>query len=357
MPETLLEDLLNRMIEQDASDLYLSMDSPPKFSIEGRFEDADPYELTSEDTMAYAKEILNESQFEEFKKELEINSSYMLGDAGRFRVNVYTQRGAPALVIRRIKVEIPSFKDLHLPELLGELMLHDRGLILMTGATGSGKSTTLAAMVDYRNDTLGGHIITIEDPVEFVHPNKKCLISQREVGIDTKSFHIALKNSLRQAPKIIYIGEIRDTDTMEFAMHAAETGHLVLGTLHSNNANQTLERIMNFFPVEYHSQLMLQLSLNLRAILSQRLIPRKGGGRAPALEILLNTPYIAELILRGEISDIKTAMSKGGQEGLQTFDQSLYKLFKEGSITEEDAMKNADSPNNLRLAIKGIGNV
>jgi twitching motility protein PilU len=233
--------------------------------------------------------------------------------------------------------------------------MQDRGLILMTGATGSGKSTTLAAMIDYRNERLGGHIVTIEDPIEFVHRNKMALINQREVGIDTKSFHIALKNTLRQAPKIIYIGEIRDTDTMMFALHASETGHLVLGTLHSNNANQTLERIMNFFPHEYHPQLLLQLSLNLRAVLSQRLLRKTGGGRVPALEILLNTPYISELISKGDIQGIKRAMSASRAEGLQTFDQDIHRIWRDGLVSEEEAFRAADSANNLRLAMRGIG--
>jgi twitching motility protein PilU len=278
-----------------------------------------------------------------------------MGEEGRFRVNIFTQRGTIAMVIRRIKVRIPTLAELGLPEGLGKLLLRERGLILMTGATGSGKSTSLAAMIDYRNENLGGHIITIEDPVEFIHPHKKCLISQREVGVDSKSFHIALKNTLRQAPKIIYIGEIRDSDTMGFAMHAAETGHLVLGTLHSNNANQTLERILNFFPQEYHEQLLLQLGLNLQAIISQRLVRKRGGGRTAVLEIMINTPLIAEMITKGNIQGLKTAMANSTSEGSQTFDQHLFRLWKEGVVEEEEAFRMADSANNLRLMMRGIG--
>lgn len=343
------------MMEKDASDLYLSANAPAKFSLHGDMVDADIEELGDKDTLNYAMHMLSDDQKAEFKREMEINLSYALGEDGRFRVNIFTQRGSVALVIRRIKVEIPKFEELGLPERLGELIMVERGLLLMTGATGSGKSTSLAAMIDYRNERKGGHIITIEDPVEFVHRNKMSLVNQREVGIDTKSFHIALKNTLRQAPKVIYIGEIRDHETMEFALHASETGHLVLATLHCNNANQTLERIMNFFPHEYHPQLLLQLSLNLRAILSQRLIPKIGGGRAVSLEILLNTPFIAELVSKGDISAIKQAMSAAKQEGTQTFDQDLLRLAREKKISEEDALKFADSPNNLRLALRGIG--
>ncbi len=357
MPKISLSEMLNDMIHKDASDLYLAAEAKPKFSLQGQFVDAVDVLLTAEDTADYAAEILNPDQREEFKREMEINVSHALGENGRFRVNIYHQRGSVALVLRRIKVEIPKFDELGLPPQLGELVLQERGLILMTGATGSGKSTTLAAMIDYRNERMGGHIVTIEDPVEFVHRNKMALVSQREVGIDTHSFQIALKNTLRQAPKVIYIGEIRDRETMEFALHASETGHLVLATLHCNNANQTLERIMNFFPHEYHPQLLLQLSLNLRAILSQRLIPKIGGGRAPALEILLNTPFIGELISKGDVSAIKQAMGAAKQEGLQTFDQSLHKLCKAGVISEEDALRFADSPNNLRLILRGIGGV
>lgn len=350
-----IDDLLRDMMERDASDLYLSVGAPPRFSLHGGMVDAASEDLRAEDTRKYATELMSAEQGEEFARELEINLSYSIGEDGRFRVNIFTQRGTVALVIRRIKMQIPKLEELGLPPILAQLILFERGLVLMTGATGSGKSTSLAAMIGYRNENMGGHIVTIEDPIEFVHTNKKSLINQREVGIDTKSFQIALKNTLRQAPKVIYIGEIRDTETMGFALHASETGHLVLGTLHSNNSNQTLERIMNFFPHEYHSQLLLQLSLNLRAIVSQRLVKRKSGGRAAAIEILLNTPYIAELIGKGDISGIKQAMGASVQEGLQTFDIDLHRLWKEGIISEEEALQNADSANNLRLRMRGIG--
>lgn len=349
-----LEFLLADMIRREASDLFLSANANPKYSCQGEFIDALPYPLTPEEVREYCYSMLNEEQVTEFEEEMEINLSYTVGEEGRFRVNIFTQRGSLASVIRRINVKIPTLQQLNLPEFLGKLLLRERGMILMTGATGSGKSTSLAAMIDYRNENLGGHIITIEDPVEFIHPNKKCLINQREVGVDSKSFHIALKNTLRQAPKIIYIGEIRDSETMGFAIHASETGHLVLGTLHSTNANQTLERILNFFPHEEHQQLLLQLGLNLQSVISQRLIKKKGGGRIAALEILINTPLIAELITKGDISGIKTAMARTREGGTQTFDQHLYALWKAGAIDEEEAFRNADSANNLRLMMKGI---
>ncbi|MCC5876406.1 MAG: PilT/PilU family type 4a pilus ATPase [Candidatus Sumerlaeia bacterium] len=349
-----LELLLADMIRRDASDLFLSAHANPKFSCQGDFIDALPYPLSPEEVREYCYSMMNEDQVAEFEEEMEINISYTVGEEGRFRVNIFTQRGTLASVIRRINVKIPTLQQLNLPEYLGKLLLRERGLILMTGATGSGKSTSLAAMIDYRNENLGGHIITIEDPVEFIHPNKKCLVNQREVGVDSKSFHIALKNTLRQAPKIIYIGEIRDAETMGFAIHASETGHLVLGTLHSNNANQTLERILNFFPHEEHAQLLLQLGLNLQAIISQRLVKKKGGGRLAALEILVNTPLIAELVTKGDISGIKTAMANSMEGGTQTFDQHLHTLWKAGGIDEEEAFRNADSANNLRLMMKGI---
>ncbi len=351
-PTSILE-LLEDMIRRDASDLYISAFAPPRFSLHGEMVYAAPEVLSPRDTQAQAYSIMTDKQRAEFEQQKEINFSLTVGEEGRFRVNVFLQRETVALVARRIKVRIPSLESLGFSSQLGELMMAERGLILMTGPTGSGKSTTLAAMIDYRNERKGGHIITIEDPVEFIHPHKKALINQREVGIDTLSFHIALKNTLRQAPKVIYIGEIRDTETMEFALHASETGHLVLATLHSNSANQTLERILNFFPHEYHPQILLQLSLNLRAILSQRLIPKIGGGRAPALEVLLNTPYISELICKGEIAAIKQAMA-AGKEGTQTFDQALYQLWQTGVISEQDALQFADSPTNLRLRMKGL---
>jgi twitching motility protein PilU len=355
MPTVPIGQLLEHMIKVDAADLYLSVGAPPKFSLQGNFVTAVEGVLTPDDTANYAQQLLPEDQYSEFCNEMEMNTSYTHGADGRFRVNCFIQRGSTSIVIRRIKVHIPTFKELGLPPILGNLITQDRGLLLVTGATGSGKSTTLASMIDQRNAQMGGHIITIEDPVEFVFLNRQSVISQREVGIDTKSFHDALKNTLRQAPKVIYIGEIRDTDTMSFALHAAETGHLVLATLHSTNASQTLERIIHFFPNDYRPQLLLGLSLNLRAIISQRLVRREPKGRIPALEILINTPYISELILKGEINQLRAAMGASSGEGLCTFDQSLHALWSNGLITEDEALRNADSGNNLRLKMRGIG--
>lgn len=354
MARPALSSLLQLMCEKEASDIYFAAGCEPKFSLHGNFINAAETILKPEDTHAYAMELMRPEEQEEFARELEVNLSYSLAGIGRFRVNIYTQRGSIGIVIRRITVIIPTLDQLGLPNFLGELIMHERGLILVTGATGSGKSTSLAAMINFRNERMGGHIITIEDPIEFVHPHKKSLISQREVGIDTKSWHIALKNSLRQAPKVIYIGEIRDTDTMGFALHAAETGHLVLGTLHSNNANQTLERISNFFPHEFQAQLMLQLSLNLRAIISQRLIKRKGGGRVAALEIMMNTPMIGELIMKGEVKALKQFMANSPGSGNQTFDMHIHQLWSQGLISDEEAFRAADSANNLRLRMRGV---
>ncbi len=349
-----LDDLLAGMIAQDASDLYLSVGSPPQYAINGQYTPIGSTPLSMQLVQSFIEEMLNPKQRQELENEMEINFSYSLGGKGRYRVNIYTQRGTPAMVIRQIKMEIPSFEFLRLPNILGEIIMANNGLILMTGAAGSGKSTTIASMIRHRNMNRGGHIITIEDPIEFVHRNKLSMISQREVGTDTKSFEIALKNTLRQAPEVIYIGEIRDRETMEFALHAAETGHLVVGTLHSTNANQALERVANFFPRESHAQLHFHLSLNLRAIISQRLIRRIAGGRTPAVEILLRTPHVSNLIAKGEINQIKEAMKSGEEDGMLTFDSHLHQLVKKGEITEADALQNADSPNNLRLKLAGM---
>lgn len=353
-PRIPLQKMLEDMITQEASDLYLCAETEPRLSRQGQFLILAPHKLTASETEQYAAELMDEKERTIFDAEHEANLSYVLEGKGRFRVNVFVQRNTAALVIRRIITEIPTLQQLGLPEIFRELSLRMRGMILVSGTTGSGKSTTLAAMIDHRNEHHGGHIITIEDPVEFIHPHKKAIVSQREVGIDTKSFHSALKNSLRQAPEVIYIGEIRDTETMGFALHASETGHLVLGTLHSNNANQTLERISNFFPHDFQDQLRLQLSLNLRAIISQRLVKKIHGGRVAAVELLLDTPNVRELILKGEIRMMKTAMMNGRNEGMQTFDMHLHDLWKHGQISEEEAFRNADSANNLRLQMKGV---
>jgi len=299
--------------------------------------------------------IMNEKQQREFAETMEMNLAMSLPGVSRFRVNIFQQRGSVGLVVRRIKVEIASLDELGLPDVLKDIVMSKRGLVLVVGATGSGKSTSLAAMVDYRNANEAVHIITIEDPIEFVHRNKQSIVTQREVGFDTHSFQSALKNTLRQAPDVILIGEIRDTETMEAAMTFAETGHLCLGTLHSNNSNQAIERIMNFFPIERHAQIYLQLSLNLRAIVSQRLVPSVDGKRTPALEVLIDTPRIKDLIKKGEIDTLKEGMEQGVQEGSQTFDQALFALYKEGKINLEQALINADSANNLRLKIKLAG--
>ncbi|MGF1573157.1 MAG: PilT/PilU family type 4a pilus ATPase [Sumerlaeia bacterium] len=353
-PRIPLHRMLEDMMKQEASDLYLCANTQPRLSQQGQFIVYHEHQLAPEETDYYANQLMSDKDKRLFTEEHEANVSYVVEGKGRFRVNVFVQRNTTAIVIRRITTDIPNLQQLSLPPLLGELSNKARGMILVTGATGSGKSTTLAAMIDHRNQTHGGHIITIEDPVEFIHTHKKAIISQREVGIDTKSFHAALKNSLRQAPEVIYIGEIRDTETMGFALHASETGHLVLGTLHSNNANQTLERISNFFPHDFQDQLRLQLSLNLRSIISQRLVKKINGGRVAAMEILLDTPTVRELVLKGEIRMIKTAMMNARNEGMQTFDMHLHELWKQGLITEEEAFRNADSANNLRLQMKGV---
>jgi twitching motility protein PilU len=309
-----------------------------------------PQEL---EDLAYS--IMNERQRREFAETMEMNMAMMLPNVSRFRVNVYRQRGSVGLVIRLVKAEIESLAELGLPPILGEIAMTKRGLVLVVGATGSGKSTTLAAMVDYRNAIDSGHIITIEDPIEFVHRHKKSIVTQREIGFDTHSYQAALKNTLRQAPDVILVGEIRDTETMEAAIAFAETGHLCLSTLHSNNANQAIERILNFFPPARHVQMYLQLSLNLRAIISERLIPSLDGRRVAALEILMDTPRIKDLIKKGAVDTIKEGMEQGIQEGCQTFDDALFTLYKERKISFDQAMINADSANNLRLKIKLAG--
>jgi twitching motility protein PilU len=348
-------DLCREMVEKKASDLYLTVARPPTFRVDGSFEMATSEAFKPKDLEELAKSFTSELQWSEFLEKRELNLAISVPNISRFRVNVFRQRGSVGMVIRRINVEIPSVEGLRLPAILKDIVLLKRGLILVVGATGSGKSTTLATMVDYRNSTQSGHILTIEDPIEFVHRHKKSIVTQREIGFDTGTFETALVNAMRQAPDVILIGEIRSLETMEAAITYAETGHLCLGTLHSNNANQSFERIINFFPPMRHAQLLLQLSLNLRAIVAQRLLPSVDGGRVPAVEILLDTPFVKELIKRGHFDEIKGAMEQSIHEGCQTFDQALFTLYKNGSIDLEEALSNADSANNLRLKIKLAG--
>jgi twitching motility protein PilU len=344
--------LLRTMLEKKASDLFISADFPPSMKIDGMMTPVTPQKLTAAHSRAFAYALMNEKQRASFEQEKECNFAISPKDIGRFRVNVFVQQECIGMVLRTITTKIPNFDELELPQQLKEVMMAKRGLIILVGGTGSGKSTTLAALIDYRNEHSYGHIITIEDPVEYVHVSKNCLITHREVGRDTLDWFPALKNTLRQAPDVILIGEIRDRETMEFALAFAETGHLCMATLHANNANQALDRIVNFFPEERHAQLHMDLSLNLRAFVSQRLVSRKGGGRCAAIEILLNSPLVADLILKGETSMIKEAMAKSVELGMQTFDQALFVLAETGRITEEDALRNADSINELRLKFK-----
>ncbi|MCB0352917.1 MAG: PilT/PilU family type 4a pilus ATPase [Bdellovibrionales bacterium] len=347
-----IEQLLAFMIQHDSSDLFVTAGRPPSFKISGGVKPAGKQPLSNEDTIRLAQSCMDEADWNEFLQKKEQNIALYYPEIGRFRLNAYYQKKSVALVIRKIPTEILSLDDLKLPDVLRSVSMVSRGLVLVVGATGSGKSTTLAAMIDHRNRNEAGHIVTIEDPVEFVHEHKKCVVSQREVGVDTDSFKAALKNTLRQAPTVILIGEIRDEETMEYAINFAETGHLCLATLHSNNANQAMERVMNFFPPERHRQIYLQLSLNLKGIISQRLIKTKEGGRAAAIEVLLGTARVRELIKQGEVDAIKDAMEKGTNEGMQTFDQALLRLALDGRISEEEALKNADSVADLKLKIK-----
>ena len=350
-----IEDFFRKMVEIEASDLYLTVAKPPMYRTEGKIEVGGDHPFTPQELGDIAQAIMNDKQKQEFTETMEMNMAMSLPGVSRFRVNIFQQRGSVGMVIRRIKADVLSVEQMGLPAILGDIVMTKRGLVLVVGATGSGKSTSLAAMIDHRNTHEAGHIITIEDPIEFVHRHKCSIITQREVGFDTHSFQAALKNTLRQAPDVILIGEIRDTETMEAAITFAETGHLCLGTLHSNNANQAIERIMNFFPSERHPQIYLQLSLNLRSIVSQRLIPSVEGKRVAALEILMDTPRIKDLIKKGEVDTLKQAMEQGIQEGCQTFDQALFALYRDGIINLDQALINADSANNLRLKIKLAG--
>ncbi len=343
--------LLKQMVEREASDLYLTVDSPPIVRVEGVNYPLPAPALNASDVEDLTNSVMTERQRMQFEQDHEMNLGISSNKMGRFRINVFRQRGVVGAVIRLIKSNLPTIDGLGLPQIIKDISMTKRGLVLVTGATGSGKSTSLAAMIDYRNDNSTGHIVTVEDPIEFIHEHKKCLVSQREIGFDTHSYEAALKNTLRQAPDVILLGEVRDRETMEAAITFAETGHLCLATLHSNNANQAIERIMNFFPGERHAEIYLQLSLNLRAIISQRLIIGKEDRRVAALEILIDTPYVRDLIKKGQVDTIKEAMEKSTQEGGQTFDQHIFDLYVEGKISEEQAMYNADSANNLRIQI------
>src|SRR5690349_22731492 len=346
-------DLLRALIAKRGSDLFLTAGYPPAMKIDNKMTPVSQTALTGQHTAMLVRAIMNDKQAAEFEATKECNFAIAPQSIGRFRVNCFVQQGQVAAVLRVITTTIPNFEDLKLPSVLKDVAMTKRGMVLFVGGTGSGKSTSLAAMIDYRNQNSQGHIITIEDPVEYVHPHKNCVISQREVGVDTESWEAALKNTLRQAPDVILIGEIRDRETMEHAVAFAETGHLCLGTLHANNSNQALDRIINFFPEERRPQLLMDLSLNLRGMISQRLIPLKEGkGRCAAVEIMLNSPLISDLIFKGEVHEIKEIMKKSRELGMQTFDQALFDLFELGKISYEDALRNADSVNDLRLQIK-----
>jgi len=355
-----LNDYLKLMVAKDASDIYIAVGAPVSAKIQGSLTPLEKTAINPLRAKEIAYQLMNTDQQNEFEKTLEMNLAISEPGIGRFRVNLFQQRNQISIVIRNIKTEIPQMTDLGLPPILGKLIMQKRGLVLFVGATGSGKSTSLAALIDYRNTNSAGHIITIEDPIEFVHKHKKSIINQREVGVDTLTYEEALKNTLRQAPDVILIGEIRDRETMEHAIAFAETGHLAISTLHANNANQAFDRIINFFPEERRNQLLMDLSLNVRGIVSQRLVPTLDGKRAAAIEILLGTPMISDLILKGEINQIKEVMKKSENVGMQTFDSALYRLYKEGRISLDEALRNADSQNNLRLRIsleeKNLGN-
>jgi twitching motility protein PilU len=348
-----VHELLRVMVSKKASDLFITAGFPPAFKVDGKMTPVSNQSLTPTHTMELARAIMNDKQAQEFEASRECNFAISPPGIGRFRVNAFVQQARVGVVLRTITTTIPRIEDLGLPEGLKDVVMTKRGLVIVVGATGSGKSTSLAAMLGYRNENSYGHIITIEDPIEYVHEHKNCLITQREVGVDTESWEMALKNTLRQAPDVIQIGEIRERSTMDHAIAFAETGHLCLSTLHANSSNQALDRIINFFPEERRAQLLMDLSLNLKAMISQRLIPKRDGpGRVAAIEIMLNTPLISDLIFKGEVHELKEIMRKSRELGMQTFDQALFDLYEAGMISYEDAMRNADSMNELRLAIK-----
>ncbi|MDP2448542.1 PilT/PilU family type 4a pilus ATPase [Polaromonas sp.] len=348
-----INDLLKLMVSRNGSDLFITGDFPPAMKVDGKVTKVSPQPLNAGHTLALARAIMNDKQAAEFERTKECNFAISPPGVGRFRVNAFIQQGKVGMVMRVIPAVLPTIDGLGVPQVLKDVVMSKRGLCILVGATGSGKSTTLAAMVDWRNENSFGHIITIEDPVEFVHPHKNCVITQREVGLDTDSWEAALKNTLRQAPDVILMGEVRDRETMEHAVAFAETGHLCLCTLHANSANQALDRIINFFPEERRAQLLMDLSLNMKAMISQRLVPKQDSkGRIAAVEVMLNTPLISDLIFKGEVSEIKEIMKKSRNLGMQTFDQALFDAFESNMITYEDALRNADSVNDLRLQIK-----
>ncbi|MEX1215857.1 PilT/PilU family type 4a pilus ATPase [Saccharospirillum sp.] len=345
-------DYLRLLAKHDGSDLYLSTGAPPCAKFQGVLKPLEKTPMAPGAIAKIADSVMDAEQREEFEHELEMNLAISIPGVGRFRINIFKQRNEVSIVARNIQTEIPAFDDLKLPVVLKDIVMAKRGLILFVGGTGSGKSTSLAALIDHRNSSSGGHIITIEDPVEYVHKHKKCIVNQREIGVDTRNWHAALKNTLRQAPDVILIGEIRDQETMEHALAFAETGHLAISTLHANNANQALDRIINFFPEARRRQLLMDLGMNLQAFISQRLVPTVDGKRCAAVEIMLGSRTIKEMILRGDLHSIKEIMEKSENLGMQTFDGALFKLYQDGRISFEEAIKNADSPNNLRLRIK-----
>jgi twitching motility protein PilU len=348
-----MHDLLRTMVQKDGSDLFVTAGAPPSIKVDGAMTQLSNQALSPQHTQVLVRSIMNDKQTAEFESTQECNFAISLPGVSRFRVNAFTQRGSVGVVLRVIRSDIPEFEDLNLPEVLKEIAMTKRGLVIFVGATGSGKSTSLAAMVGYRNENSKGHIITIEDPIEFVHNHRNCIVTQREVGVDTDTYEIALKNTLRQAPDVILIGEIRDRETMEYAIAFAETGHLCLSTLHANSTNQALDRIINFFPEERRQQLLMDLSLNLKSLISQRLVPlAQGDGRAAAVEIMINTPLMSDMIFKGNVHEMKELISKSNELGMQTFDQHLFDMHENGTITYEDALRNADSVNDLRLRFK-----
>ena len=348
-----MHDLLRLMLQKNGSDLFITTGFPPAIKIDGKIVPQSNQVLQPQHTSELARAIMSDRQAADFEAHKECNFGISPAGIGRFRANAFVQQGKVGLVLRTIPQRIPNFQELGLPPVLTDIALAKRGLVIFVGGTGTGKTTSLASMVDYRNENTYGHIITIEDPIEFLHPHKNCIVTQREVGIDTESWEAALKNTLRQAPDVILMGEIRDRETMDYAIAFAETGHLCLATLHANSANQAIDRIINFFPEERRQQLLMDLSLNLRAMVSQRLIPKKDGkGRIAAIEVMLNSPLISDLIFKGEVHEIKEIMKKSRELGMQTFDQALFDLYEAGKITYEDALRNADSLNDLRLQIK-----